>query len=327
MRNATQYALRRKLELGEDISIHKYEESDRIDCLNLLRTTFPSSSTEDTFKWRFESIGRKKPLIVCAKHEGRIVSFNSWIPWEFFYKDHIYIGYQSGESATHFDYRGKGIFKRVIKFADQIAQEQGIDFFFGFPNSISYGAFIKSDYYPIETYFFSVRLQSPFKKFIESAIWKPPAIDDCLVLLQQNKISPLSNNDYNEWRYMNKMNDYSVNVYAEGNSRAFFYLRRNKRKGIPELVLMDFQTSNYNEQFISRAFFHIDSVYSRSAFYMRTFFSKNSDRGSTLRRHFPIRIKTKYQTLIVKNISNKLNSLILLNSNNWDVMPHCVDWM
>jgi hypothetical protein len=316
-----------KIQMREDISIGKYEETDRNGCIDLLINTFTNSSSEDTFKWRFESTDRRKPLLVCAKHKGRVVSFNSWIPWEFLYRDHLYVGYQSGESATHIDYRGQGIFNRVIKYADQIATEEGIDFFFGFPNPISYGAFIKSVYYPIETYYFSVRLQTPFKNRIELHKRKSGSDVDYLNFFQENKITPFVNNGYCQWRYENNTKNYVIIDFIEGNSRASFYMRENVRKGFPELLLLDFQVNNYNERFIDHVFRHIDSVYTRTAVYMRTFFSMNSDRGRALKRHFPIRIKTKYQILIVKNISNRIPSSILLNANNWDIMPHCADWL
>lgn len=311
----------------DGINIDAYEKSDREECIRLLASTFPGTSDEATFKWRFESEGRLDPIIICAKHRGKVVSFNSWIPWVFTYGKKRYLGYQSGESATDAAYRGKGIFKNVIRRADQVALQKGIDFFFGFPNPVSYSSFIKSGYRPIETYPYAVRLLHPFGKRKTRGTSATARYFEESMLIQDDRITPAVNREYVKWRYDDNPKDYEVQAYEEDGSYAVFVLQRNIRKGIPEVLLLDFQLTNYNNIFLDHAFRYIDAAFSRQACYIRTFFNENSDRGRTLRNYFPIRIKSKYQVLIVKSISDGLDSNIFLNANKWDIMPHCVDWL
>ena len=315
--------------MTDEIVIEAYEKKDREECLHLLAVTFPGTSDEETFKWRFESEGRLDPIILCAKHHGEIVSFNSWIPWEFAYGKKTYLGYQSGESATHAAYRGKGIFRKVVRHADQVAHQRGIDFFFGFPNSLSYHSFIKSGYRPVETYRYALRLPRPFGKRKHAGMgglarqWH---FEDAM-LMQDDRITPMVTRLYGKWRYDNNPKGYEVHVYEEDGSHAVFVLQRCIRKGIPEALLLDCQLTNYNDLFVEHAFRHIDTAFSRRVCYIRTFFSGNTDRGRALRKYFPICVKGKYQILIVKNISDSLDSNIIYNTNNWDLMPHCVDWL
>jgi len=313
--------------MADEIVIEAYEKTDREECIRLLADTFPGTSDEATFKWRFESGGRLNPVIICAKHQGKIVSFNSWLPWVFTYGKERYLGYQSGESATHTAYRGKGIFKNVVRNADQIALQKGIDFFFGFPNPVSYSSFIKSGYCPVETYRYALRLLHPFGKRKTSGIGRAARYFEETMLIQDDRITPTVNRAYGKWRYDDNPKDYEVHTYKEDGSHAVFVLQRNIRKGIPEALLLDFQLTNYNDIFVEHALRYIDTAFSRRACYIRTFFSENTDRGRTLRKYFPIQVKSKYQVLIVKSISDSLDMNILLNANNWDLMPHCVDWL
>lgn len=313
--------------MTDEIVIEAYEKRDRDECIRLLAATFPGTSDEATFKWRFESEGRLDPVIICAKHKGKIVSFNSWIPWVFTYGKRRYLGYQSGESATHEAYRGKGIFKNVVRHADQIALQKGIDFFFGFPNPVSYSSFIKSGYRPIETYRYALRLLYPFAKRKTRGIDGPARYFVESMLIQDDRITPLVNREYGKWRYSDNPKDYEVHTYEEDGSQAVFVLQRKIRKGIPEALLLDVQLTNYNDMFVEHAFRFIDKAFSRRACYIRTFFNENTDRGRTLRKYFPIQVKSKYQVLIVKSITDGLHSNIIFNANNWDLMPHCVDWL
>lgn len=313
--------------MTDGIVIEDYEKKDREECIRLLAATFPGTSNEATFKWRFESDGRLDPLILCAKHKGKIVSFNSWIPWAFTYENNRYLGYQSGESATHVAYRGKGIFSNVIRRADQVANQRGIDFFFGFPNPVSYNSFIRSGYLPVETYHYALRLLHPFRQRITSGAGGATQYFDDTLLIQDDRITPTVSIAYCKWRYDDNPKDYEVHAYVEDGSRAVFVMQRNIRKGIPEALLLDFELSNYNENFVDHAFRYIDGVFSRRACYIRTFFNKNTDRGRALRKYFPIQVKRKYQVLIVKNISDSLAPNIIFNANKWDLMPHCVDWL
>jgi GNAT superfamily N-acetyltransferase len=54
-----------------------------------------------------------------------------------------YLCAQSGDTMTHPDHRGKGLFVSLALAAYKLARESGIKFVFGFPNENSYPGFIK----------------------------------------------------------------------------------------------------------------------------------------------------------------------------------------
>jgi len=50
---------------------------------------------------------------------------------------------QSGDTMTHKNHTGKGLFIKLAKMTFQLAKEMGVNFVFGFPNNNSYPGFIK----------------------------------------------------------------------------------------------------------------------------------------------------------------------------------------
>lgn len=308
-----------------ETDVMEYKEEDKDACTDLLKTTFPGTSDEQTFKWRFESPLTPKPLLICAKQDNKLVSFNSWIPWKFSFNLNTYLGYQSGESATHKDYRRKGIFSKILKYGNQIARMRNIGFLFGFPGRAAANAFYKAGYYPVATFNFYLRIISPLRKLLEKQENHDLSIFFTSRLTQTNKITPVFDSIYFQWRYLDNPKDYDIIRYEESNCHALFIIRKAKWRNIRELILLDCQFTSFNEVFVRNAFDYIDKLYSRKAVYMRTFFNENTHRGRAIRKHFHIRVKRKFEILILKPITEHFDYNNFLNYNNWDIMPHVID--
>lgn len=54
-----------------------------------------------------------------------------------------YVAAQSGDTMTHKNHGGKGLFTTLAKMTYDLAKEKGIDFIFGFPNANSFPGFVK----------------------------------------------------------------------------------------------------------------------------------------------------------------------------------------
>lgn len=311
----------------DKIIIKQYDGQERDACIRLLRQTFPGSSDESTFKWRFELNAGRKPLIICAMKGGTVVSFNSWIPWEFSFRNDRVVGFQSGESATDVRYRGKGFFAEILRAGCSAASDLGADFLFGFPSHISFGAFYKTGYHPVNTYFSYLRPINPLKtKPSESILVQPDSLFDS-PLTQYDRITPVFDANYYKWRYTNNPKNYETIVFSRDNNTIAFFFRKKKWKNLTEFLLMDVQLNTYNPVFIQTSINLLDRFLTRKAFCVRTFFNEFSHRARALIKYFPIRFKSKYHVLVVKPISTRLSANVVLDCNCWDIMPHCVDYL
>ncbi len=317
----------------DNIQIVQYSSEDRVACINLLKKVFEGTSDENTFKWRFESSERPEPLLVCAKHKNKVVSFLSWIPWEFEFNGKKYLGYQAGELATDAKYRGKGLAGKLFKLGNELATERNIDFFFSFPKYNSHSAFAhyKAGYFSIGNFYNYIKVRNQFVKY--RALQNEFKADDLFEPVIKNlyKITPVFNLDYIKWRYQDNPKNYDIISYDENNNRAIFIIKKRKRfnsmlkLSINYATLVDCQFTSYDEIFIVNAFKYLERSCPKKFLFFTTFFNPNSDRGRALIKCFDFKIKSRFEMLCIKPINTSLDYTILCNINNWDILPHVMD--
>lgn len=309
------------------ILIREYEPQDRTSCIELLKRSFPGTSDEKSFQWRFETEKSYHPLLVCAMDNGTVVSFCSWIPWEFSYDNNHYIGYQAGEAATDVKYRRRGLFSRLLHYGEEIALERGAAFLFAFPSEkgLSYTPISNAGYVCTGHNFFRLRPVNPFLKSSEEHAGLDTKLEYTSMLIQSNLFTPVFNHSYCRWRFLQNPMTYNIIRFTQDNVSAFFVIRKKKWRKISEVLLLDCQFGTYDNLFISRAFNHLSRICSREALYIRTFFNKYSDKGMALEKHFSFSVKSKSHPLLVKPLSAKIDHRSLYDLNYWDIMPHCID--
>lgn len=74
---------------------------------------------------------------------NKLIAMNAFMPMQFIYKNEVYNVVESCESAVAPDYRNRGIFSKIIKYAEAWLGSNGYDFIIGFPNINSYPGFMK----------------------------------------------------------------------------------------------------------------------------------------------------------------------------------------
>jgi len=315
-----------------NIEIFEYTPNDRESCLILLEKAFSGISDEYNFAWRHELSKIGNPIILCAKHNDKIVGFESYLPWRFRYGNKEYFGYQGGESATEQNYRGHGIQNRLKNFACELALEKGIDFLFGSGTLPNLKAAFKAGYYPVASFPLYQKIVSPFLKQSSEAKMIEPKIPFYTMLREENKITPIVDDRYMEWRYSMNPKEYNIIEAEKDNNKAFFCVRKRKlwnkilRISTSDLLVLDCQFSSFNDRFINWAFNCLESVFSRHVMTMSLFLNTNSDRGRAISKQFRYTRSSHDYGLIFRPIKTELNLNIFLNYNNWDVLPHIVDW-
>lgn len=70
-------------------------------------------------------------------------AFYGVYPYMMEYKGKSYLAAQSGDTMTNPKHGGKGLFTTLAKMTYELAQSEGIQFIFGFPNDNSYPGFVK----------------------------------------------------------------------------------------------------------------------------------------------------------------------------------------
>lgn len=317
----------------DEIIIKEYSPELREKCVALLKETFPGSSDEKTFQWRYESLRISKPLIIVAVDKDDVVSFVSWIPWNFYFEGNLLSGYQACEGATKKEYRNKGLFTKMFLLAEELSKQRGVDFYFGFPSKLSYRPVYRAGYFPVAKFNFYKKILIPSGSKDRIIPVSQSIFDLNTHFIKESfNITPNFNSDYFTWRYIENPADYDTILFEENNNKALFIIRTNKKQKkkfgiIPrKVMLVDFQTTAFYDVFINNAFNFLFETYRNKASYITTFFNPFTMRGTLLNNIFRNRAKKIESRILCIKPLNFTNQEILFNSRFWDIMPNTVDY-
>jgi len=81
---------------------------------------------------------------VGAYADGALVAANGYIPARYRAGGSSLLGVQDCDSFVRSDWRGKGVFSRIVAWSEQHYRAAGCDFLYGFPNENSFRAYEKA---------------------------------------------------------------------------------------------------------------------------------------------------------------------------------------
>lgn len=95
----------------------------------------------------YESSFQKEQCIrIVAEENGKVGGFQSFFYWPIQMNGEIIKAYQSGNSLVHPDFRGKGLFTKMLDYINSEKSTIEIDLLIGFPVEASYKSFIKNNW-------------------------------------------------------------------------------------------------------------------------------------------------------------------------------------
>lgn len=109
--------------------------------------TIKYSKKKSTDKeWQYLNYGNPispQGNIIGAFDGEKLIGINTFMLMKYTYNNEYYYGLQSGNSAIDPNYRGKGIFTKMMKYAEDYYSSKNYQFMLGFPNRNSHPAFTK----------------------------------------------------------------------------------------------------------------------------------------------------------------------------------------
>jgi len=166
--------------------------------------------------------------------------------------------FQSGNSLVHPNYRGKGLFGKMLNYIHLPESSVHHDLLIGFPVDASYPAFIKNKWlnpFDLQWYLKTMNpvlslLANP-EKSLTLAFGKPTSAkadsDQSLIYVSQTAA-------YDEYRFGYQKGDYYRFTYKNGNDEVFFELKAQRRKKIiKELIIGKIIPSRSESALVSAA--------------------------------------------------------------------------
>lgn len=129
-------------------SVRTYREGDERQILELWKAAYPGQKYDQErwmrwWRWMYMDNPGNSIWIGIAAHDNEIVGQQALIPFKIKVNTKVVTGFQAINALTHPDYRGQGIYKKVMKEVIAEASNDGASFGFTFPNDNSYPIAVK----------------------------------------------------------------------------------------------------------------------------------------------------------------------------------------
>lgn len=122
-----------------------YDIEDIEQILSLYGIVWPERKIGSKFWiWKFEDVPFAKSIIALAEEKGEVIGQEAIIPTPIKIDNYRYLAGQSVDSMVHPEYRGKGVFNKLVGKTIAEGRKKGYKLFYGFPNKNSLKTYQKN---------------------------------------------------------------------------------------------------------------------------------------------------------------------------------------
>ncbi len=133
--------------MADGLSVRLFEDRDLPHVLDLLRASLGESASlrrsPELFAWKHVDNPFGRSIMLVAEDAGTIAGFRAFMRWELDSLDGPRLRcVRAVDTATHPDYRRRGIFRRLTLAAIEVATDDGVDMVFNTPNARSGAGYV-----------------------------------------------------------------------------------------------------------------------------------------------------------------------------------------
>jgi GNAT superfamily N-acetyltransferase len=190
--------------------------------------------------WNFKHVDNPFGVshVLLAHKNDILVGVRAFMKWQWQLGPQSYTAYRAVDTATHPDYQGKGIFKKLTSQALDDIQEEGDTFVFNTPNEISRPGYLKMGWKIVDTIELAV-IPTPFYVFL--LFFAKPKFQNAIGIAQletlcsdynrklseENILFTPKSAAYLKWRYEeNPLQDYVV--FSSKDWYITFYIKKHR---------------------------------------------------------------------------------------------------
>lgn len=146
------------------MEVRPAKEGDIPAIVNLLKVSLGEQlmpKSERYWRWKHvENPFGDSPVLVCLS-EQEVVGVRAFMRWEWWGNGRVYRAVRAVDTATHPDFQGKGIFKKLTLALVDHCKELGDDFIFNTPNQQSKPGYLKMGWQEVSRFPVTGSIQRP----------------------------------------------------------------------------------------------------------------------------------------------------------------------
>jgi GNAT superfamily N-acetyltransferase len=148
----------------DTLEVREATDDDLPEVLGLLQSSLgwvPDDQYAAFYRWKHHDnpFGRSPAWV--AVDGARIVGLRVWLRWRFVQAGRTWEAVRAVDTATHPEYQGRGIFRRLTTSSLELLREQGVAHVFNTPNEQSRPGYLKMGWVEVGKLPTAVRFRSP----------------------------------------------------------------------------------------------------------------------------------------------------------------------
>ena len=151
--------------------VNNFEEKERL--VDLHRASFNTNMSPELWDWKYlqNPLVSTDPKVIVALDNGKIVGARPFLLFEMWIKNKKVRTAQHSDTMVHPEYRNRGIFNRMGRFAIEYLKENEYTLSYGFPGLQSRSGFLTQGWRvvaPTEVLFWPVHIQKIISRKLKS---------------------------------------------------------------------------------------------------------------------------------------------------------------
>jgi GNAT superfamily N-acetyltransferase len=147
-----------------ELEVRPADDEDLPQILGLLQSSLgwvPDDQYAAFYRWKHHENPFGRSPAWLAVEGGRIVGLRVWMRWRFKQDGRSWEAVRAVDTATHPDYQGRGIFRRLTTSSLDVLRQEGVSHVFNTPNEQSRPGYVKMGWEVVGRLPTAVRFRSP----------------------------------------------------------------------------------------------------------------------------------------------------------------------
>jgi hypothetical protein len=273
------------------MTIQKYEDWMRPQVVALFDLEYATGEAQfETLFGQFseQEFQRTRCIRIVALDGQQVAGFQSFFYWPVVIDGKEVQSYQSGNSLVHPNYRGKGLFGRMLNYIHEPESGFNADLLIGFPVEASYNSFIRNGWKNPFNLQWYIKPLNPFRSFFSNPekqlrkAWGDRSKDDFKGDLSAVYVAQRI--DFDTYRFAYETGDFYRFTFESKGKKAYFEMKAQRRKRIiRELVIGKFLVTHSDADFMLQALRALTREVKRSANFTLLSFAVNNQSADLLR--------------------------------------------
>lgn len=243
------------------MTIQKYEEWMRPQVVALFDMEYSTGAAQfDSLFGQFyeQEFQSGRCIRIVAVEGDRVAGFQSFFYWPVVIEGKEVQSYQSGNSLVHPDYRGKGLFGKMLNYIHEPGSGFNAELLIGFPVEASYNSFIRNGWKNPFNLQWYIKPLNPILSFFsnpESQLRRAWGNRETLNFSgDRAAVYVAQRSDFDQYRFGYETGDFYRYTFELDGKKAFFEMKAQRRKKIiRELVIGKFLVSHADQGFMKQA--------------------------------------------------------------------------